>query len=236
MLSGQYERRRKPRMITHIKLEKFKRVIEFETDLDDINVLVGTNNSGKSSVLQGIQFTIMAEVARRVSGGTTVPQDRLLYLPSSDFAVLRHDSPYTNYSGATSSLTLMSDSETNDTPDLVQITLSKGRNFGNISINTSGNNKFRQQVTSNKDLYSAYTPGLAGIPLSEKLVSPAVLRNAAANGDANLYLRNILYYIKEEGRLTNLNKLIRTVFPNYSLSVPYDPDTEINISVNVSTG
>ena len=69
----------------------------------------------------------------------------------------------------------------------------------NISINTSGNNKFRQQVTSNKDLYSAYTPGLAGIPLSEKLVSPAVLRNAAANGDANLYLRNILYYIKEEG-------------------------------------
>ena len=127
-------------MITHIKLEKFKRVIEFETDLDDINVLVGTNNSGKSSVLQGIQFTIMAEVARRVSGGTTVPQDRLLYLPSSDFAVLRHDSPYTNYSGATSSLTLMSDSETNDTPDLVQITLSKGRNFGNISINTSGNN------------------------------------------------------------------------------------------------
>ncbi len=223
-------------MITHIKLEKFKRVIEFETDLDDINVLVGTNNSGKSSVLQGIQFTIMAEVARRVSGGTTVPQDRLLYLPSSDFAVLRHDSPYTNYSGATSSLTLMSDSETNDTPDLVQITLSKGRNFGNISINTSGNNKFRQQVTSNKDLYSAYTPGLAGIPLSEKLVSPAVLRNAAANGDANLYLRNILYYIKEEGRLTNLNKLIRTVFPNYSLSVPYDPDTEINISVNVSTG
>lgn len=55
-------------MITHIKLEKFKRVIEFETDLDDINVLVGTNNSGKSSVLQGIQFTIMAEVARRVSG------------------------------------------------------------------------------------------------------------------------------------------------------------------------
>lgn len=68
------------------------------------------------------------------------------------------------------------------------------------------------------------------------MVSPAVLRNAAANGDANLYLRNILYYIKEEGRLTNLNKLIRTVFPNYSLSVPYDPDTEINISVNVSTG
>ena len=68
-------------MISHIKLEQFKKVTNFETDLDDINVLVGANNSGKSSVLQGIQFTIMAEVVRRNLGGTTVAQDSLLYLP-----------------------------------------------------------------------------------------------------------------------------------------------------------
>ena len=48
--------------------------------MDDINVLVGANNSGKSSVLQGIQFTIIAEVVRRNLGGTTVAQDSLLYL------------------------------------------------------------------------------------------------------------------------------------------------------------
>ena len=41
-------------MISHIKLEQFKKVTNFETDLDDINVLVGANNSGKSSVLQGM--------------------------------------------------------------------------------------------------------------------------------------------------------------------------------------
>ena len=221
-------------MITHIKLENFKRVVSFDTDLDSINVLVGTNNSGKSSVLHGIQFSIMAEVARRVSGRTTVPQSKLLFLPSADFSLLRHGSPYTNYSGATSTLTLIGSTKTDNTLDSVCITLSKGRNFGNISINTTGNNKFRQQVSSSKELYSAYTPGLAGIPLSEKMVSPAVLRNAAANGDANLYLRNILYYIKEEKRITDLNNLIRTVFPDYSLSVPYDPDTEINIPVQVN--
>ena len=109
-------------MIKHIKLENFKRVTSFETDLDGINVLVGANNSGKSSVLQGIQFTIMAEVVRRVMGRETVPQEKLLYLPSADFSVLRHGSPYTNYSGLTSSLILKSD------------TASDGKNEDEFSI------------------------------------------------------------------------------------------------------
>lgn len=220
-------------MISHIKLEQFKKVTNFETDLDDINVLVGANNSGKSSVLQGIQFTILAEVVRRNLGRTTVAQDSLLYLPSSDFSVLRHGNPYTNYSGYTSTLSLTSDSETNGVNDSFQITLSKGRNYGNISISAVGNNKFRQQVTSYKELYSAYTPGLAGIPLSERLVSPAVLRNAAANGDANLYLRNILYYVAVKKELAKLNQYIQTVFPGYNISVPHDPNTDVDISVKV---
>ncbi len=141
-------------MITHIKLENFKGVSNFDVDLKNVNVLVGANNAGKSRVLQGIQFTIMAEVARRAFGATTVPQNSLLYLPSVDFACLRFGSPYTNYSGATSSLTLTSESETDENSETVQIILSKGRNFGNISVNTSGNNKFRQRLSSNKEPYT----------------------------------------------------------------------------------
>ena len=217
-------------MISHIRLENFKKVTRFETDLDDINVLVGANNSGKSSVLQGIQFTIMAEVVRRQLGAATVSQNKLLYLPSSDFTVLRHGSPYTVSSGYTSSLALTS----NIDDDSFEITLSKARNYGNISISATGNNKFRQQVTSIKELYSAYTPGLAGIPLSERLVAPAVLRNAAANGDANLYLRNILYYIKKENELSKLNQYIHKIFPGHTIEVPHDPNADVVISVNVS--
>ena len=224
-------------MIKHIKLENFKRVTSFETDLDGINVLVGANNSGKSSVLQGIQFTIMAEVVRRVMGRETVPQEKLLYLPSADFSVLRHGSPYTNYSGLTSSLILKSDTASDGkNEDEFSITLSKGRNYGNISVTTSGYNKFRTLVTANKELYSAYTPGLSGIPYSEKQVSPAVLRNAAANGDANLYLRNIIFYIKEKNNLGELNQLVNSVFPSYKISVPYDPNNDTTIIVNVNVG
>lgn len=224
-------------MIKHIKLDNFKRISSFETDLDKINVLVGANNSGKSSVLQGIQFTIMAEVVRRIMNRGTVPQEKLLYLPSADFSVLRHNTAYTNYSGYTSFLQLTSDTASDGVnDDSFSITLSKGRNYGNISVSTAGNNKFRLLVSSSKELYSAYTPGLSGIPYSEKQVTPAVLRNAAANGDANLYLRNIIYYIKEQNNLGELNRLISHIFPSYKISVPYDPNNDTTIIVNVNIG
>lgn len=220
-------------MISHLTLKNFKKVIKFDSDLDRINILVGANNSGKSSVLQGIQFTIMAEVARKyLNRNTTVPQEKLFYSPSADFTVLRHGSPYTNYSGNTSELTLVDDSENKES---FSITLNKGRNYGNISISVNGYNKFRQTVTSSNNLYSTYTPGLSGVSLKEKMVGKAVLRNAAANGDANLYLRNIIYYVAQEGKLQELNNLIKQVFVNTQLNVDFNPDNDIDILVEVNS-
>ena len=139
-------------MISHVTLKNFKKVKKFDSDLDKINILVGANNSGKSSVLQGIQFTIMAEVAKKyLNRNSTVPQEKLFYSPSADFTVLRHGSPYTNYSGNTSELILVDDSENKES---FSITLNKGRNYGNISISVNGYNKFRQTVTSFNNLYS----------------------------------------------------------------------------------
>lgn len=218
-------------MITHITLKNFKKVKQFDSDLGKINILVGANNSGKSSVLQGIQFTIMAEVSRRyLNRDTTVPQEKLFYSPASNFTVLRHDGPYTNYSGNTSELILTDDSNPAET---FGITLKKGRNYGNISISVSSNNKFRQTVTSFNNLYSTYTPGLSGICLREKMIGKAVLRNAAANGDANLYLRNIIYYVSLDKNLDKINELIGKIFDSSKLSVEFNPDNDTDIIVNV---
>ena len=218
-------------MITHITLKDFKKVSLFESNIGKINVLVGANNAGKSSILQGIHFSIMAEVVRRKLNRKTVPQEQLLYLPTADFTVLRHDSPYTNYSGFTSELELTNANQEEE--EKVNIILSKGRNYGNISIETTGNNKFRQQLTSFKELYSAYTPGLAGIPYEEKMVSRGILRSAAASGDANLYLRNITYYIKVDEKLEQLNDLLHEVFPQKNIQVSFDEKYDINIEVSI---
>lgn len=218
-------------MIKNIKLENFKRISLFETTLDKINVLVGTNNSGKSSVLQGIHFTILVEVARRLNGGNkTVAQNDMLYIPTTDSSLLRHGEPYSVSSGNVSTLSLINDSDEN-----CDITLRKGRGFGNIVVETSGNNFFRAIVNNPEDLFVSYTPGVSGIASSEQLVGKAVLRNAAARGDANLYLHNIIYYIKEAGCLDQLNEYVQSVFGGTTIKVDFNPDKQTSINVTVET-
>lgn len=82
--------------LTKLTVEKFKKVDKVELDLHPLNVIVGGNNSGKSSVLQGIHFSIIAAIASREAGRDTYTQDSLLFCPARNFEDLRHGSPYTN--------------------------------------------------------------------------------------------------------------------------------------------
>lgn len=75
-------------MINKIELSDFKNVQSFSTELNSINILIGENNSGKSSVLQGIHFSLMAESVRRKTSTDTVRESDLLYLPSSELIYL----------------------------------------------------------------------------------------------------------------------------------------------------
>lgn len=43
-------------MIKSIEIERFKLIHDLRVELGEVTVLVGPNNSGKSSVLQAIQF------------------------------------------------------------------------------------------------------------------------------------------------------------------------------------
>ena len=68
------------------------------------------------------------------------------------------------------------------------------------------------------------------------MIGKAVLRNAAANGDANLYLRNIIYYVSQGGNLDKINNLIGKIFDSTKLSVDFNPDNDTDIIVNVVSG
>ena len=215
-------------MIKHVLLENFKNIQRFDTDLDEINVLIGANNSGKSSVLQGIHFSIMTEVLRRKIQKTNILESKLLYSPSSDFLHLRHNGIYTVSSGQTSKLTLR-----DETSIEFSITISKGRNEGNLSVTTEKNSLFRQNVTSFESQYSMYVPGISGISLREKYATPAELRTAVARGDANMFIRNVLYLLKQQDKLQELNIELGSIFPGMYVDVPYDPKEDLYLTVNI---
>lgn len=224
-----------------IRLQKYKKIASVELNLSDVNVLVGSNNSGKSSVLQGIHFSIIAAATARQQGQSTFASDLLPYNPTPDFSVLRNGTPYLNQNGAGNSiLTLYADvSRENGVAEEsnYSITLFKGRNHGNIGCNREGDYlKIGSEVTDAENLYSIYVPGLAGIAQQEELRAKAIVRRGVASGDANLYLRNIIYYTKKLGKLRELNSYLSTIFHGVSIDVEFNEDRDHRLNVYVSTG
>lgn len=83
--------------LTSITIRRFKRLEDFTLDLEDVNVLIGANNSGKSSVLQAIHFAVAVAQSAKLLGGVAWQQDtyqlsfnpsQLLYSPVADVMTL----------------------------------------------------------------------------------------------------------------------------------------------------
>jgi AAA ATPase domain len=80
--------------LTSVAIRRFKRIEQIEIPLDVVTLLIGANNSGKSSILQAIHFAVsIAQTARLVGEGVAWRQDKfelsfnpsqLLYSPVAD--------------------------------------------------------------------------------------------------------------------------------------------------------
>lgn len=219
--------------IKTLKLEKFKKVDEVALKLDSINVLVGGNNAGKSSVLQGIHFSLVAAIASREAGRDTFTQDSLLYCPARAFESLRHGSAYLNQSKF-GFLRLEGDVP-EEANAKYTIKIYRGRNEGNVGCQRSGSWRVANILSNSERLFSIYVPGLAGVSQGEQFRTESVVRRGVASGDANLYLRNVLLLIKKKNRLNALRDRMRSVFPKFAISVNFNEARDVFIDVRVST-
>lgn len=204
-----------------------------------MNVIVGSNNAGKSSILQAIQFAISAaqtttlEPNIRWTGGalsTSVAPAQLVYSPLRDVSAL---APGGNLREARedgiSVAFKESDTET-------EVLVAKGRNK-NLTVRITGQS-LGERLQRIEEPYSIYVPGLAGIPAVEEYKTPGIVRKAAARGDANNVFRNILWLLKQDGEnwehfIADLGK----VFPNLQVDVRFNPnrDEHINATVRFAT-
>ena len=83
--------------ISAIKIENFKRIRQVELTLaTPVTVLIGGNNSGKSSVLQAIHLAITSLQSARSAGisetnpASTLIFDQLFFKPASNPMELHH--------------------------------------------------------------------------------------------------------------------------------------------------
>ena len=179
--------------LKHIKIEKFKKLSDFEFDLSDINILVGSNGSGKSSVLQGVHLACCAfRQAPEVGNRTRVIlTEELDYLPTEILAELGNETPWGNMESSPSSkITLAFKHESESTDITAWEELRVARNNAGISV--KGNIPLPLRDKLRRNIFSAYIPGISGIPNKEVKASKRVVQRACSFGDSNSYLRNIL--------------------------------------------
>jgi energy-coupling factor transporter ATP-binding protein EcfA2 len=187
--------------LTKIKVENFKRVERAEFDLAGLNILVGSNGSGKSSIIQAIHLGCC--VIRQVDGvgasSSTVGTDRLDYLPTDSYPSLGHKSTWGNNAGSNCSKLEMTFQQDAEPPVTASCELRSARNAG-ISIRGSIPNSLSDKLRNKRKFFSAYIPGISGIPNKEEKRSEKVILKACSYGDSNIFLRNALHLLSERDK------------------------------------
>lgn len=224
-------------MIKKIIINNFKSIEHTELNIQRVNILVGGNNSGKTSILQAIQFgcsilqtiNITVPIPWRITKDFTrsIEPNELVYSPLKDVSALARGGELKQGERYIIKLKYI-----NDNDEVCNVSIKRGRNR-NIAA-TINKSKLTQQFVSIEKPMCVFVPGLAGIPYNEEFKSESIVRKAAAKGDANSVLRNILLLLKQSPEEWNtfLSEL-QEIFPNITIEIKYLPKTDDYIDVRV---
>lgn len=210
-----------------IKIEKFKKIDSVEVELQALNIFIGTNNSGKSSFIQGIQFAISSAQTLRLKNVSwrTQNDSQTLNLDSTDFLYTptRHiENLYHGKRLVTSRRRSdrISMNFSFDDGEQTSINVSRGKNGGFATV-VKGKS-FGQKINDIDNPFCVYVPGIAGIPIQEKFEVPIAIKKSATRGDSNNYLRNILLDIsKSESKLNAFSYSINQIYPDVKIRVEF---------------
>ena len=216
-------------MIKTVEINNFKAIEKVSLNLNRFNIFVGSNNSGKSSVLQAIQFAVgTAQTARKFARDLTkdtisfsANASSFSYLPIKDIEALVHNRNLTQTQG--SEIIFTEDEST------TSIVLKRGKNR---NIATTMTNSHLLTKLMGQEPYCVITPGVSGISISEEFKTKAVVYRSATRGDSNFYLRNILLLLKrKESSWNKFVEKLNRFFPDYKLTVQFDENSDETIDV-----
>lgn len=224
--------------LKRLKVERFKKIRNVELELADVNILVGANGSGKSSIIQAVHLAccVMRQADRVDSSRTsTVGVDVLDYLPTDDYKTLGHNSQWGNNAGTSSSKVTLTFSTDSGTDVQAYCELRSARNAG-ISILGSVPSDLTQILRKQKSFFSAYIPGISGIPNREEKRSTKIIKKACSFGDSNVVLRNALLLLKlnDEHNIREIEAWVSEIVGKTQIRVNHDDERDQYIQCAVT--
>jgi energy-coupling factor transporter ATP-binding protein EcfA2 len=238
-------------MLEELRIQRFKNINDISMKLDKINVLVGANNSGKSSILQALQFAVSVSQTTQLINNvkwkteknltkniiptnnrltTSVATTQLVYSPLRDINGLAPNGILKRDINHAISICLK-EKRTNNTTN-IYVTSGHHRN---ISIEIIGKD-LGEKLQDIEKPYSIFVTGLAGIPNAEEYKTPGIVRKAAARGDSNNVFRNILLLLHEnQSNWDKFTSDFHEIFPNLNINVNFNPnyDEFINATIQI---
>lgn len=223
--------------LVKLKVEGFKKIQEIELDLADVNILVGANGSGKSSVLQSAHLSccLMRQADKVVLNSTsTVGVEQLDYLPTDDYKTLGHGANWGNKAATPSSKLTLTFKKDDGTLVTASCELRSARNAG-ISISGNIPNDLSGLLRQKKKFFSAYIPGISGVPNKEERRSRKVILKACSFGDSNVILRNALLLLKEEdpANIEKIENWLSNIIGPVSIKVGHDDDKDLHVHCSI---
>lgn len=225
-------------MIERIEISNFKNIPKLTLELENLNVLVGSNNSGKSSVLQAIQFAISVAQTTNFENSkwnnktnklpTSLTPDQLIYAPFRDvYSLALGGKLKTELESA-----IKIEFTEKDTLNKSTVLIRKGKNK-NIATEIH-NRPIGELLRKIEEPFTIYVPGLAGIPSFEELKSPGIVRRAAARGDANNVFRNIIWLLHENrANWETFTGDVKDIFPEIEIEAIFNPERDEHLDIQI---
>ncbi len=219
--------------LNKIKVEGFKGIEAVELNLKTVNILVGTNGSGKSSILQACHLaaTAIRQASRMRKGSTAaIPFNELEYLPTADARSLGHFANWGNKADQPGTEVRFDFESDAGEAATAECSVRLARNNSGLSVSGEIDAGVQPLVRKKGHFFTAYIPGLSGIPNNEAKLSRRIVLRGASSGDSNVFLRNILLLLKDtDGALEQLEAYVGDLFGEINLNVDFDEDADLVI-------
>ena len=213
-------------MISHLHLESFKCFSSYDVEFKQIQLLIGGNNSGKTTIFQALQvfFWCLDQTADITDAAVNLRKTQLPEVGAIPYFTVRDLFHKQRIRSAGSPTRIVVQIRTTVAPEITfKIYPAFSRN---IMVDGGGTTITRTQYNSLKQLSPILIPSTIGIVPREELFRPIAQERMISEGRHNLILRNLMYRLSKTDHWEDFTKLIKSLFGIAGVSVPFDEEKD----------